>query len=212
MNQSDFYRRKLPHWQPAGAEYFITFRLKGSLPRSVIKQLKQEQQNRDDSESTNTYLRTFRQLKHQKLSKKYEEALDSGGIGPVWLANPKVASIVTEALHYRDLKVYDLYAFCIMSNHVHVVIKLLNNGDVKFPITDIFKKLKSYTALKANKVLERSGSFWQGESYDHVIQNRKELRNTIKYVLNNPVKANLISNWKEWTFSYCKPLFLDDSM
>jgi hypothetical protein len=28
MNQFDFYRRKLPHWQPSGAEYFITFPLK----------------------------------------------------------------------------------------------------------------------------------------------------------------------------------------
>ena len=35
----EYYRRHLPHWQPAGATLFVTFRLAGSLPRSRIAEL-----------------------------------------------------------------------------------------------------------------------------------------------------------------------------
>jgi REP element-mobilizing transposase RayT len=209
MDSSDFYYRRLPHWQPAGAEYFVTFRLKGSLPISVVKEFKREQYLIEESKSTDKSL-TVLEKKRRETFKKYEETLDSGNFGPTWLVNFNIAKIIREALHYRDQEMYDLYAFCIMSNHVHVIFKLLDNGDFEFPVTEIFKKLKSYTVLKANRKLGRTGAFWQSESYDHVIQNQKELEHTIKYVLNNPVKAGLVNSWRDWEFNYCKPLFLDD--
>jgi putative transposase len=69
----------------------------------------------------------------------------------------------------------------------------------------IMQSLKGYTARKCNIELGRRGSFWQHESFDHVIDDEGEFDRTIRYVLNNPVKAGLAKDWREWPWSYCRP-------
>jgi putative transposase len=64
--------------------------------------------------------------------------------------------------------------------------------------------LKRNTAKAANQILNRSGAFWAHESFDHYIRNQTELRRTIKYVLANPVKANLVSGWQDWPWNYVR--------
>ena len=66
--------------------------------------------------------------------------------------------------------------------------------------------LKSYTSNECNKILKRTGSFWQHESYDHVVRNEEELNRIIHYTLNNPIKAKLVDNPEDWKWSYCKYL------
>ncbi len=73
-----------------------------------------------------------------------------------------------------------------------------------YSVTAILANLKWYTALKCNHLLCRSGSFWQHESYDHVIRTDEELERTIWYVLGNPVKAGLVDSWEDWPWTYCK--------
>ena len=64
--------------------------------------------------------------------------------------------------------------------------------------------IKRYTARQANIILNREGNFWQHESYDHIVRNETELSNIIRYILMNPVKAGLVSDWREWQWNYCK--------
>ncbi len=153
----------------------------------------------------------------RKIFAKYEKALHTGNEGPIWLKNPAVAEVVKDAIHYRDSKEYNLLAYCIMSNHIHLVFQHIDEMPQKgstvstrndFPITKIMQELKRYTAKKSNKILEREGAFWQPESYDRVIRDQNELGKTISYTLNNPVKAGLASHWQEWPYNYCKPEFI----
>ncbi|MCP9291149.1 transposase [Gracilimonas sediminicola] len=213
-----FYRRNLPHWQPEGAEYFITFRLAGSLPKQAVSRLKQEQRlliNKvEDSSRSADRLSALRERVHKTIFKKYDQLLDCNEIGPTWLLNDEVTEIVKEAIHHRDQEKYDLYAYCIMPNHVHLICKLPDSNHLKpsgkkdYPLTNILKSLKWFTALEANKVLKRTGSaFWQAESYDHVIRDSDELQRIIYYTLQNPVNAGLVDNWKSWHHSYCKKEF-----
>lgn len=227
-----FYKRNLPHWQPEGAEYFITFRLAGSLPKEAVAKIKNErnrlwrerkettrssgslpeQQKPKNNESAGSdRLSDLRDEIQRKTFKKYEILLDKAEKGPIWLEKSAVADVVKEAIHYRDEKEYDLYAYTIMPNHVHLVFKLLRingHGDTDNPVTEILKSLKWYTALKTNRILNRTGAFWQDESYDRVIRDARELENTIAYTLNNPVKAGLVKKWEDWAYSYCEPEFL----
>lgn len=46
------------------------------------------------------------------------------------MADPSVADLVAEAIQFRDGKEYDLYAYCIMPNHVHLVIKLIDVSEI----------------------------------------------------------------------------------
>ena len=71
-----------------------------------------------------------------------------------------------------------------------------------YPLKRIMQSLKRYTARQANKVLERKGAFWQAESYDHVVRDADELVRIVQYVINNPVKAGLVSYWEAWPWTY----------
>jgi hypothetical protein len=120
------YRRNLPHIQPPGATFFVTFRLAGSLPQSVLSQWRQEREWLEHLARTN--VNHYEQIKEdfeRAWFAKFELLLDGAIEGPVWLSDERVASQVAEGLHYRHGKVYRLDAFTIMANHVHTVIKPL---------------------------------------------------------------------------------------
>ena len=123
--------------------------------------------------------------------------------GPHWLAQPKIASLVAEAMHYRDGKAFNLYAYCVMSNHVHLVFRR-SDSQPDLPLSKIMQSLKRQIARQANIILGRAGAFWQDESYDHVIRSTDEFLRIVHYVLQNPVKAGLASKWEEWPWTFCK--------
>ena len=109
------------------------------------------------------------------------------------------------AIQHRNRKVYDLISFCIMPNHVHLIITPLEKeGGIFYNLTEILHSLKRHTARQSNLILNQSGAFWQDESYDHILRDEAELERTIKYVLYNPVKANLVKEQQDWKWSYCK--------
>jgi len=164
-------------------------------------------------------------LEERQYFAKWDTYLDKAESGPRWLSQPEIASIVKEAMQYRDGKVVDVHAFCIMSNHVHVVFESLSKSEwhsdqrnsewhsdphksgyqPDLPLSKIMQSLKRHTARQANLVLGRQGAFWQDESYDHVIRDNEEYIRIINYVLENPVKAGLVAQWDEWRWTYCKP-------
>jgi len=123
----------------------------------------------------------------------------------MWLRQALLARLIADSLHHRDGRVYDLLAYCIMPNHIHIVFSPLPNSDDHYPsVTTIMQSLKAYTAREANKLLDRQGQFWQRESYDHWVRNSNELRRIVLYVINNPVKAKLVDHWQDWPWTYCK--------
>ncbi len=224
-----FYRRKLPHIHPPGAILFVTFRLAGSIPKTVLEQWKSERQWLEhelkrialEARQTNALEALNHEARliafHRRWFLKFEEILHQADQGPTWLKEERIAKLVADSIEYRDGKAYRLDTYCIMSNHVHVVFKpFLEESDVSVklyaerlgyestepPLGVIMHSLKSYTASEANKMLNRSGAFWETESYDHVIRDEKEYHRVIAYVLNNPVKAGLVRNWGEWPWSW----------
>ena len=218
----EFYRRHLPHWQPRDAIFFITFRLKNSLPYGVIEAWREERERGkfqigQPSERTPSDHRN-----NHSYFTRWDAKLDRAHSGPRWLAQPEIADIVKEAMHYRDGKVFDLHAFCIMPTHVHVVFEPLRTtewpsasrseyhsaltSEDRADLPKIMQSLKRQTARKANLILGREGPFWQDESYDHVIRNNEEYARIIHYVQENPVKARLVSQWEDWQWTYVKQI------
>jgi putative transposase len=185
--------------------------LKGTLPLEVIQALKEE---REREKKVVTKLPDDEQIKQNYLDDrryfgKWDNLLDKAEFGPRWLSQPEIAEIVKEALHYRNGREYDLFAFCIMSNHVHTVLKPLENqsdfqSDLQMPLNKIMQSLKRHTARKSNIVLGREGAFWQDESYDHIVRDSGEFERIINYVLENPIKAGLVSKWEDWSWTFCK--------
>jgi len=132
--------------------------------------------------------------------------LDANLNEPYWLQNEEVAQLNLDALQFYDKKHYKLWAATIMSNHIHLLITLLPNSP---PLWKILKNIKSYTGKEGNRILNRTGKgkFWEEESYDRLVRDG-EFERVLWYILNNPVKANLINDWKKWRWNYCHPNLL----
>ena len=207
------YRRNLPHWVPTNAVFFITFRLADSLPLVVLQELA-EQREREREVAYANYTGAQQGEMLYKLDKKYFGAYDAWldrclESSPHWLAEPCIANLVADGIHKLDGERYDLVAYCIMPNHVHLQIDTdgyapraeHHGATAPYPLTDTLKRLKGSTAHACNQALGRTGQFWHHESYDHIVRDADEYERIVWYILNNPVKAGLASNWEEWRWS-----------
>jgi putative transposase len=83
-----------------------------------------------------------------------------------------------------------------MPNHVHLV------AIPQAAAWRITKTIKGFSAREANRILGRVGQpFWQHESFDHWIRDRREMERVLRYVESNPVKAGLVATAAEWPWS-----------
>lgn len=209
------YRRNLPHIHPTNATFFITFRLAGSIPSHILNSL-HEKRKKDIFSIAKKYSADNFHVEKYKFEKYYfgrfDEILDSSLVGPHWLQRDDIAEIVAEKIYDLDMKRYNLIAFTIMPNQVHILFSTSNFAFVsksnlegkskKYPLADIMRLLKGSTARNCNSTLKRDGPFWQKESYDHFVRNLDELGNIIRYIQNNPVKCGLVKNWRDWKYTY----------
>ena len=208
LDYREFYRRSLPHIQPRGATFLVNFRLAGSLPAEVVERLRIEANQLEKN------IQTIKDHKEKLLLRnegqhilfiKWDEALHKSQTGPFWLGDERIADIVANSILYHDNNWFDLLAYCIMPNHAHLVLAPFESSDTTdYSLTKIMHNIKRNSANHANKVLGRTGAFWQHENYDRFARNDTELERIIKYVLYNPVKANLVKEQTDWKWSYSK--------
>lgn len=203
------YRRNLPHVHPDGSPLFITFRLAESLPLEILIKPNKERESELNS-APGTSERNNIEKRHFG---RYDDWLDRCTSGPRWLQDEKIAGIVAGKISNLGNSRYKLFAYCIMSNHVHLLIehqrvKQAEHGgkSANYPVTETLRLLKGSTARLCNIQLNRTGSFWQHESYDHFVRTEGELEWTIRYILQNPFKAGLVNEWKSWKFTYVNPV------
>ena len=205
----EFYKRNLPHIHPNGAVFFVTYRLDFSYPTKFLE----KQNERIDyytqklANIKNTEEKEIETLLCAKYLFDYEETFLNTYKSPKWLEEKDIADVVADSLLWGNSKRYDLISYCIMQNHVHILIKPISISENKsYPLSKIMFDHKRFTANKANSILQRKGHFWFGESYDHVVRDEKEYSNIIKYILYNPVKAHLVGKPEEWKYSFSKYL------
>lgn len=184
-------RGYLPHWDFADSVQAITFRLADSLPNKVVKVWREELRVAIDSPDPRISQRAQSEL-HQRIS-RYEDA----GHGACLLSKPKHAEVVQETLMKGHGTTYKLIDWCIMPNHVHVLIRLLDET----PLGKIIKHWKAPTAVEINRLENRTGSFWMIDYHDRLVRDLDHLQNAKAYIRNNPVKAGLCEKPEDWRFS-----------
>ncbi len=189
---ASIYTRSLPHWQQDGATYFVTFRLADSLPKEVFNRWREELDTalREAAQAADA-TETEKAEAAERVSEAYREKLDrqlDEGVGECWLRKPEVSAVVENALHHFDGARYQLGSFVIMPNHVHVLVR----PAMGHKLPDILQAWKSFTAKEANKLLGRTGEFWQAESFDHIVRNEEQLEKFGRYIQENPIKAGIV--------------------
>jgi REP element-mobilizing transposase RayT len=174
-------RGELPHLYKPGATYFVTFRQWDAVVAAPSPVL------------TPTHLVTPDSLPAEIVG-GYDPPICLGSCA---LADPQVARVVRDALLYFDSQRYDLLAWCVMPNHVHAVLTPIA------PYTPdlILHSWKSYTSNVINRMLGRRGTFWERESFDHLVRSIASLERFIRYVEENPVIAGLCERAEDWEWS-----------
>lgn len=164
---------------------FITFRLADSFPTSQIADWKREMEITPETPQNNEKMAKLR-----KLIDKYEDA----GYGDCILKDDSIASIMKDALFAHNGIDYNIVRWCIMPNHVHVLIEVMEGK----MLTTIVKTWRSYTAHKFNEILGRKGGVWMKDYFDRFIRDDAHFRDVVAYIDNNPVKAGLVRESYEW--------------
>jgi putative transposase len=181
-------RGYLPHFDSPDVLQSVTFRLADSLPHTALRQLKAQRKHIPPHH------------KDLEWRRRIEDWSDSG-MGCCALGHPQVAAVMQETLALFDWDRYRLVAWCIMPNHVHVLIKPYVS------LSKIVQSWKSYTgrwALQRNAELGLGvpgAAFWMRDYWDRYIRSERHFHLVVAYIHNNPVKAGLCSAPREWLWS-----------
>jgi REP element-mobilizing transposase RayT len=177
-------RGYLPHFDGGEILQFMTVHLGDALPQKVVERWKMEIEQEKDDE------------KAKQMIIKREKYLDQG-YGECDLGKFEIAEMVKESLLHFDSIRYKLITWVIMPNHIHFLIKPIND----FSISVIMQRFKSFTAHEANKILQKDGKFWQVDYFDRFIRDYEHFEKTVNYIENNPVKAGLCDKKSDWIYS-----------
>ncbi|MDE6581961.1 MAG: transposase [Duncaniella sp.] len=167
----------LPHWLQEGKLQFITFRLADSIPAYKVVEIKNEMDeflNRHPKPWNNEIVRRY-----YDLFNKIDKYLDQGA-GECVLKGPEIRRILEETIEYCDGRDYDVVAYVIMPNHVHMLMAVYAELD------KIIARIKKYSALNINKALNRKGKLWMREYHDRIVRSEFHFDHCLNYIIQNP--------------------------
>ncbi|WP_040207483.1 REP-associated tyrosine transposase [Neobacillus jeddahensis] len=103
-------------------------------------------------------------------------------------------------LHKYKLKSkVEIYGWCLMSNHVHLLLK---EGDEDLSIT--MKRIGVSFVLYYNGKYETSGHLFQDRFKSENVEDVRYLFTVIRYIHQNPLKAGMVKRIDDWRWSSCR--------
>lgn len=214
MNEDGVVRRRdLPHIDVEGKASFITACLHGSIPASGLKRIRAYREELKQKPRPESLSEAEWDLRKHKLVFKFVDSILDGEPPITHLADDRLASIVQNAfLHFAEER-YHLYAFVVMPSHHHwlflpkadwaekFALSRLGNNRVRTPRESISHSIQSYTGNQCNRLLEKTGPFWQIETFDHYARDEAEFFRIIQYIQLNPTVAGLVSRAEDYPWS-----------
>jgi putative transposase len=168
-------RGYLPHFDSPEKPQHVVFRTADSLPAEVLAELPSDAGAR---------------------VRAIDRLLDLGhGLGS--LQDPANACLVESAIRHFEGVRYELLAWCIMPDHVHVVIETFQD----FSLSDVVRSWKTFTSRRVTRHPIRPGRLWSADYFDRYMRNEEHLAQTIAYVEGNPVRAGLCVQPRDWPWS-----------
>jgi putative transposase len=172
--------RRLPHWSQAGTITFITWRTWDSIPDKVLRQWQAERaawlQGHGINPTEEDWAARLRQLDAKliqefqlMLSDRWNDHLDECH-GACVLRRPELAKVVADSIRHFDGDRYQVTDFVVMPNHVHVLVAFPNDE----AMLKQCESWKHFTATRINRILRRSGRFWQQDGFDHLVRSEEQ--------------------------------------
>lgn len=186
----------LPHYDVGGLYQSITYRLDDSLPQAKLSELEEELR-----------LMHLSELQMKNARRKQIEAWLDAGYGSCILREPNNAQLMIETWQYFAGERYDLIAWVVMPNHVHVLIHVYEGAVLERIVTS----WKNFTSRRfvASPEVERI-PHWQAGFWDRFIRNEAHFRNAVVYIEHNPVTAGLVKRPEQWVFGSAYARYVGD--
>ncbi len=106
-------------------------------------------------------------------------------------------TIIGRATEYKIIKIF---AYCLMHNHYHLVLKQLTD----VPVSEFVGRIENSLSKYVNKVVDRKGPLWESRFRSVQIKNEFQLKHAVRYAHLNPTTSSLVNNPKDWNYSSYK--------
>ncbi|MGM9699565.1 MAG: BREX-1 system adenine-specific DNA-methyltransferase PglX [Prevotella sp.] len=172
--------QQLPHWNQNDCVQFVTFRLADSLPQSKLmeyKQIKEEWLAAHPKPWDDATQEEYDRI----IGTKIDKWLDAG-YGSCILQDERIRKIVEDSILHFNGEKYNIHAYVIMPNHVHVLLSPIGDNQVQ----SIVGSWKKFSAHEINKMLNQTGSVWERESFDRMVRGNEDFEAKFKYIEANP--------------------------
>jgi putative transposase len=116
---------------------------------------------------------------------------------PIFISEKMCEILLVTIEYFKLLLDYKIYAYCIMPDHLHLIIQPVG----KYNLSYIMQMIKGSFSRKINKIGDKNGKIWQKRFYDEGIRNESMLMQKIEYVHNNPLRKNLVNSPEEYSYS-----------
>jgi putative transposase len=119
-----------------------------------------------------------------------------------WMLPNLARDIVMETCLRGDGHRFELHALVVMPDHVHLALTPKSDERGSFSIPEIMQEIKSVSAHRISKETGHVGRVWQEESFDRALRREEDLVAKIQYMVNNPVRAGLVSTPAEYRWTW----------
>jgi putative transposase len=186
-----FWIERLPHWEVEDGKYFITMHLAGAIPETGKKQILEVSQRLTKVAKTDSpdWIKL-----HRKIFAAMESWMDRA-VNNTWLSRSDIAELVVEAIANRQRRGHwNMISYVVMPNHVHLFCELQG-------MKKVIEDFKRWVGHQAAKLLDcEVERFWQREWFDHWSRSDEQDERIVRYISQNPVKANLVQDYRSWRY------------
>jgi|HubBroStandDraft_6_1064221.scaffolds.fasta_scaffold877567_2 putative transposase len=115
---------------------------------------------------------------------------------PLFTSSRIVELLVSSLNEQAGLHSFEVYAYCFMPDHCHLLLYGLTSSS---NLSSMVRAYKARTVVQLRNYGLRN--VWQRSFHDHIIRNERDFRAATAYVLENPVRAGLITDARQWPYS-----------
>lgn len=217
--KTEYRRNDQPHLQPIGATFAVTLMAHDAIPEALLEKVRRrreivlleiEQDNLPQKSERKAaiherYYQYLEGLLHQKREQEHP------------FRHKVAAKAMENRIRQYDGEYYDLVAFSIMSNHVHLQVDLsmqlptAEAGTGNKALCDyvnlatIVGRIKGGGTYDVNQAIGRKGTLWMPGYYDRYMRSQRHLMTEFWYILRNAEKAGLVTDWRDHPFTYGHP-------
>ena len=120
------------------------------------------------------------------------------------ILSAKSRTAILNALRHFHRDRYELFAACVMPDHVHFLIQpWVRESDEKgesvfWPLVEIFHSLKSFTAHEINRIEKTGGAVWEKESFNRYVRSDRDLAEKFHYICRNPWDGGIVHGAEDY--------------